>query len=107
MWKNKISDREDRVMESNQDDQQKKGKKRIMKNENRLREFSDIIKYENIYIMGNPEGQETEKGIKNLPEEIRAEHFPNPGKETDNQAQESQRAPNKIKPRKLHQDNNN
>ena len=40
-------------MESNQVKQ--KREKRIMQNENRLREFSDSIKHNNIHIIGVPE----------------------------------------------------
>ena len=49
----RINDLEDRVMEKNQDEQ--KREKRIMQNENRLRELSDFIKHNNIHIIGVPE----------------------------------------------------
>ena len=42
-----------------------------------------------------PEGEEKEKGIENIFEEIMAENFPNL-KETDIKIQESQRAPRKL-----------
>ena len=45
-----------------------------------------------------PEGEEREKGIKNVVEEIMAENFPNLKKETDIQVQEAQRDPYKINP---------
>ena len=51
-------------------------------------------------LVGIPEGEEREKGAKNLFEEIIAETLPNLGKETDIQIQEAQRAPNKINPRR-------
>jgi len=54
-----ISNLEDRVMESNQAKQERE---KIIKRENRLRELSDIIKHNNICIIGTPEGQEREKG---------------------------------------------
>ena len=42
-------------------------RKPIMKeNENRLKEFSDTIKHNNIYIIGMPEGEEKEKGAEIL-----------------------------------------
>ena len=44
----------------------------------------------------NPEGEEREKGIKNLFGEIMAENFPNLKKETDIQEQEAQRVPNNM-----------
>ena len=37
----------------------------------------------NIYIIGVPEGEEREKGMENLFEEIMAINFPNLEKETD------------------------
>lgn len=54
-------------MESNQPAQ--KRAKRIMQHENRLREFSDSMKHNNIYIIGIPE-EEREKGTEILLEEI-------------------------------------
>ena len=44
-------------------------------------------------------GEEREKEIENVFEEIMTKHFPNLRKETDNQAQEAHRVPNR-----LHQD---
>ena len=41
--------------------------------------------------MGTPEGEESEKGIKNLFEEIMTENFPNMMKEKD-----TQRVPHKL-----------
>ena len=46
------------------------------------------------------EGEEKEKRAQNLFEETIAESFPNLGKETGIQVQETQRIPNKMKPRK-------
>lgn len=46
------------VMECNQGEQQKEKK---IKNENRLRELCDIIKYNNIQIIGIPEGRRERK----------------------------------------------
>ena len=43
-------------MESNQDEHQKE--RIIIKHENRLRKFSDIIKRSNIYIKGIPKEEE-------------------------------------------------
>ena len=48
-------------------------------------------------IIGIPEGEEKEKDVEYLFEEIMAEDFPNL-KETDIKIQETQRAPNKLNP---------
>ena len=47
-----------------------------------------------------PEGNEKEKGIENIFEEIMAENFPKL-KETDIKTWEAQRAPNKLNPNRL------
>ena len=44
--------------------------------------------------------REREKGLKKICEEIIAENFPNMGKEIVNQAQEAQRVPGRINPRR-------
>ena len=49
-------------------------------------------------MIGIPKGEEREKGIENVFEEIMAENFPNLKKETDTQVQEAQRVPNNINP---------
>ena len=49
-------------------------------------------------MIGIPKGEEREKGIENVFEEIMAENFPNLKKETDMQVQAAQRVPNKINP---------
>ena len=41
-------------------------------------------------MIGVPEGEEREKGSKKVFEEVRAENFPNMGKEIVNQVQEAQ-----------------
>jgi len=56
----------------------------LIKNENRLRDFSNIIKHNNVHIIGIPGGKKGEKkGTENLFEEIIAENFPYLGKETE------------------------
>ena len=51
---------------------------------------------QSIYIIGIPEGEEKEKEIENLFEEIMAKNLPNL-KETDTKIQKAQRAPpNKL-----------
>lgn len=62
-----------------------------LKNENRLRNLFDRLKHTNICI-------KTEKGVKNVSNEIMAENITNLKKETDIQEQEAQRVPKKIIP---------
>ena len=58
------------------------------------------MKNNNISIMGIPEGEEREQGIKNLFEEIMTEIFPKLVKEKDTQVQKAQRVPNKLDPKR-------
>ena len=60
-------------------------------NKSSIRDLWDNIKWANLHIIGIPEGEEKEKGIENIFEEIMAENFPNL-KETDIKIQETQRA---------------
>ncbi len=69
----------------------------MIKYESHIRDLSDNIKQDNLCIIGIPEGEEKEKGIENIFEEIMSENFPNL-KETDIKIQEAQRAPNKLNP---------
>ena len=92
MQKNESAIQKDRVIESNKIEQQKE--KSILKNENRSREFCDIIKYSNIHIIGILEGEK--KRAENFFEEIIAENIPNLRKDTDIQVQKAQRTPNKM-----------
>ena len=69
-------------------DAEQKREKRLNTNEERLRELWD-----NIRIIGVPEGEEREKGTEKIFREIIAEHFPNMGKEPLTQIQEAQRVP--------------
>lgn len=71
-------------MQSNQAEQE-----REKKNQNKLSELSNIIKHNNICIIGIPEGEESERGTENLFEEITAGNFLNLGKETEIQTQEA------------------
>ena len=66
--------------------------------ESNLKDLWDNVKCTNLHITGIPEGEEREKGIENVFEEIMAENIPNLKKETDTQVQEVQRVPNKMNP---------
>ena len=74
--------------------------KRMNRNEDRLRDLGDNIKYTNICSIGVPEGEERGKGPEKIFEEIIAENFLNMGKEIVNQVQEAQRVPGRINPRR-------
>ena len=63
--------------------------KRMKRNKNSLRDVWDNIKCTNIHIIGDPEGEESEKGPEKIFEEIIAENFPNMGKEIVNQVLEA------------------
>ena len=74
-----------------------KRKKRI---EDNLRDLWDNIKCTNIRIIGAPEEEEKKKGTEKIFEDIILENFPNMGKDTVNQVQETQRVPYRINPRR-------
>ena len=57
-----ISVLEDKVENNNQEEQQKE--KRILKNKENLRNILDYMKRNNTHVMGIPEGEESEQGIK-------------------------------------------
>ena len=94
----RISDLEDRMVEFTAAEQNKE--KRMKGNEDSLRDLWDNIKRNNIHIIGDPEGEEREKGPKKIFEEIIVENFPNMGKEIVTQVQEAQRVPYRINPRR-------
>ena len=56
-------------------------RKKIIQNDNRLREFHNIIKHSDLSTLEIPEGEEKVKGAENLFEEIIAENFSNLEKE--------------------------
>ena len=59
------------------------------------------FKHSNIRIIGVPEGEEEERKIENLFEQIMKENFPNLAKEIDFlEVQEAQRVPKKLDPRR-------
>ena len=69
----------------------------MKKSEDSLR---DNIKHTSICIIRISEGEEREKGVENLFEEIMATNFSNLGKETDIQFQEAQRVPKTTNPKR-------
>ena len=73
----------------------------IQKNEERHRNLLDNFKRFSVWIIGAPEGAETEQEIENLLEDIMKENFRNLAKEIDFQeVQEAQRVPKKLDRRK-------
>ena len=52
----------------------------MKRNEDSLRDFWDNIKCTNICIIGVPEGEEREKGLEKIFEEIIVENSPNMGR---------------------------
>ena len=63
------------------------------KNESNIWDLWDNIKCANLHIIGIPEGEEREKGIENVLEEIMVENFPNLREETDIQVWEAEKVP--------------
>ena len=57
------------------------------------------MKCPNTQIIGDPEKEDKKKGHEKILKEMIAENFPQMGKETATQVQETQRAPNRINPR--------
>ena len=86
---------EDRIIKIIQSGQQTENP--LKKYESNIRDLWDNIKEANLCIIGIPEGEEEEKGIENIFEEIMSENFSNL---TDIyiKIQEAQRAPNKLNP---------
>ena len=74
----RIGELEDKIMEK---EAEKKRDKKIQECKERLRELSDIIKRNNVRIIGNPEEEERGKGAEGVLEKIIAENFPELGKE--------------------------
>ena len=63
--------------------------KRMKRNEDSLRNHWDNIKGNNIRIIGVSEGEEREKTLEKIFEEIIVKNFPNMGKEIATQVQET------------------
>ena len=96
--KNQINDLEHRKKTTL--NQNSKKKKRIQKNEDRLRSLWDNFKHSNIRIIRVVGGEEEEQETENIFDKIMKEHFPNLAKEIDIQVQEAQRVPNKMDPKR-------
>ena len=75
-------------------------KKKNNLNEDSIKDFRDNINHISIFIIGVPEGEKIEKGVKNLFEKIMFKIFSNLGKETDVQVQEEQTVPNTMNPKR-------
>ena len=71
----RISDLEDRIMEITQLGQ--KTENQMKKHGNNIRDLWNNIKQANLSIIGIPKGEEKEKGIENIFEEIMSKNFPN------------------------------
>ena len=79
--------------------QRGKKEKRILKNEDNLRDLQHNVKCPNIQIIGVPEEEDKKKDHEKILEEIIVENFPKMGKEIITQVKETQRDPNRINPR--------
>ena len=75
--------------------------KRMERNKDSLRDLWYNIKCTNICIIGVPQGEEREKGLEKIFEEIIVKKFPNMGKEIATQLQEAQ-SPRQDKPKEKH-----
>ena len=80
-------------------EEERKKEKRIKRNEDNIRDLWDNVKHPNIQITGVPEEEDEKKGHEKILEEMMAENFPKMWKEIATQVQESQRVPNRMKPR--------
>ena len=80
---------EDKVMEK--EEAEKKRDKKIRQYKVKIRELSDVLKRNNIRIIGIPKEEERGKGAEGVLEDIIAENFPDLGKEKGIEIQEAQR----------------
>ena len=94
----RISELEDEMVEITAKEQNKE--KRMKRTEENLRDCWENTKHTIIRIIGVPEDEEKKKGSEKIFEEIIMENFPNMGKEIVTQAQETQRVPYRINPRR-------
>uniref|UniRef100_A0A8D0RHJ7 L1 transposable element RRM domain-containing protein n=1 Tax=Sus scrofa TaxID=9823 RepID=A0A8D0RHJ7_PIG len=84
-------------MEITQTGQQRENQIKKKKHESNIRDLWDNIKWVNLYRTRIPEGEEKEKEVENIVEEIMSGNFPNL-KETDIKIQEAEVSPNKLNP---------
>ena len=70
--------------------QRGKKKKRVKRNEDKLRDLWDNVKCPNIQIIGVPEEEDKKKGHEKILKEIIAENFPKMGKEIVTEIQETE-----------------
>ncbi|KAF0877031.1 LORF1 protein, partial [Crocuta crocuta] len=89
----RISDLEDTIIEKEETEKKKKRDKLIKEHERRVRELSNMVKHNNIHIIGIPEEEERGKGAEGVLEQIIAENFPDLWKEVNVEIQEAQRTP--------------
>ncbi|KAF0879971.1 LORF1 protein, partial [Crocuta crocuta] len=87
----RISDSEDTIIEK--EEAEKKRDTLIQEHERRVRELSNTIKLNNIYIIGILEEGERGKGAEGVLEQITAQNFPNLEKEVAVEIQDAQRTP--------------
>ena len=66
-----------------------------------IKDLWNNIKHDNLFLIGIPKGEEREKGIENVFEEIMAENSPNVTTETHIQIWEAQKFPNKMNSNRL------
>ena len=88
-----ISDLEDGIIEITQSGQRIENQ--MKKHESNIRDLWDNITWAKLCIIEIQEGEEKEKGIENIFEEIITGNFPNLT-DTDFKTQEAERAPNKL-----------
>lgn len=92
-----MSNLENRVMETTEFEQKKE--KRILKMKI-VKDISQAISNVLTSALLGSQKDKREEGADNLSDELRAENFPNVGKDTDTQNQEAQTVPNKMNPKK-------
>ena len=86
----RVSDLEDKLMAKRETEE--KRDKQLKDYENRLREINDRLRKKNPCLIGVPEGAERDGGPEYVFEQIKAENFPNLGRETGIQIQEIERS---------------
>ena len=94
----RISEVEDRMVKINKAEK-KKEKKRMIRNEDNLRDLWDNVKCPNNRIIGVPEEEDKQKGHEKTLKEIIIENVPKMRKEIVTPVKEIQRVPNRKNPR--------